>query len=161
MIDIKNIVELNDDIDESLVLDIRYHTELFPELKPIEKIPQGDWIDLRCAGTTSIKAGDYLVIPLGVSIKLPKGYTAIIAPRSSTFKKYGILMANSIGVVDESYCGDNDIWGFPAYATKDIQIPANERICQFTIIKKSKMILNVVDKLDSEDRGGFGSTGKV
>ena len=155
MIDIKEIVE------EPLVLDIKYHTELFPELKPIEKIEKGDWIDLRCAGTTFIKAGDYLVIPLGVSIKLPKGYTAIIAPRSSTFKKYGILMANSIGVVDESYCGNNDIWGFPAYATKDIQIPANERICQFTIIKKTNMTFNVVDDLGTEDRGGFGSTGRV
>ena len=156
MIDIKEIVE-----EEPLVLDIKYHTELFPELKPIENIEQGDWIDLRCAGTTFMKAGDYLVIPLGVSIKLPKGYTAIVAPRSSTFKKYGILMANSIGVIDESYCGNNDIWGFPAYATKDIQIPANERICQFTAIKKSTMTFNVVHDLGTKDRGGFGSTGRV
>jgi dUTP pyrophosphatase len=154
------MIELADITEEPLVLDVRYHTELFPELKPIEKLPQGDWIDLRCAADTTIKAGNYLVIPLGVSIKLPTGYTAIIAPRSSTFKKYGILMANSIGVVDESYCGDNDIWGFPAYATKDILIPANERICQFTIIKKNNMTLNVVDKLEDTNRGGFGSTGR-
>lgn len=154
MIEIKEITE------PTFVLDIRYHTEQFPELKPIEKIEQGDWIDLRCACTTFIKAGEHLIIPLGVSIKLPAGYTAIIAPRSSTFKKYGILMANSIGVVDESYCGDNDMWGFPAYATRDIQIPANERICQFTIIKKNNITLNVVDKLEDTDRGGFGSTGR-
>ena len=142
-------------------LDIRYHTELYPELKPIEQIPQGDWIDLRCAETTFMLAGDYYIIPLGVSIKLPAGYTAILAPRSSTFKKYGIIMANSIGVIDESYKGDKDMWGFPAYATKDTTIPANERICQFTIIKKTTMCLNVVDKLDDVNRGGFGSTGKV
>lgn len=154
------MIEIKETIDDTFVLDIRYHTELFPDLKPIEKIEKGDWIDLRCAADTTIKAGNYLVIPLGVSIKLPKGYTAIIAPRSSTFKKYGILMANSIGVVDESYCGDNDIWGFPAYATKDIVIPANERICQFTIIKKNNITLNVVDKLEDTNRGGFGSTGR-
>ena len=154
------MIEIKEAINDTFVLDIRYHTELFPDLKPIEKIEQGDWIDLRCAADTTIKAGNYLVIPLGVSIKLPTGYTAIIAPRSSTFKKYGILMANSIGVVDESYCGDNDIWGFPAYATKDIVIPANERICQFTIIKKNNITLNVVDKLEDTNRGGFGSTGR-
>lgn len=142
-------------------IDLRYHNELYPELIPIEKFENGDWIDLRCAEQTFLKAGEYKVIPLGVSMKLPSGYTAIMAPRSSTFKKYGVLMSNSIGVIDESYCGDNDIWGFPVYATRDIIIPVNERVCQFTLIKKTFINFNVVDKLVDEDRGGFGSTGKV
>jgi dUTP pyrophosphatase len=142
-------------------IDIRYHNELFPELKPIEQIEKGDWIDLRCAATTTLKAGSFVVIPLGVSMKLPKDCFAIVSPRSSTFKKYGIIMANSIGIIDESYCGDNDIWGFPAYATRDIEIPVNERICQFTIVNKMNVSFNTVDRLADKDRGGFGSTGRV
>ena len=179
MIDIKKVEEITKEDDSSKLffsaeeieklkemvapktIDIRYHTELFPELMPIEDIEKGDWIDLRCAATTTLKAGSFLVIPLGVSMKLPKGYTAIVAPRSSTFKKYGILMTNSIGVVDESYCGDNDMWGLPAYATRDVEIPVNERICQFTITNKIKASFNTVEKLTDEDRGGFGSTGRV
>ena len=153
-------IEQLKDLAATKTIDIRYHTELFPDLSPIEEFEQGDWIDLRCAATTTLKAGSFLVIPLGVSMKLPNGYNAIVAPRSSTFKKYGLIMANSIGVIDESYCGDNDMWGFPVYATRDIEIPVNERICQFTIIKKSKVNFNTVDKLTDKDRGGFGSTGR-
>ena len=141
---------------------VRYHKELYPDLMPIEVINKGDWIDLRAAQSICLRAGEYKIIPLGVSIELPVGYSAIVSPRSSTFKKYGILMSNSIGVIDESYKGDNDIWGFPAYATKDITIPVNERICQFTIIRKPIIEIEEVESLDNnEDRGGFGSTGKV
>ena len=147
---------------DALNIKVRYHKELYPDLLPIEVINKGDWIDLRVAEEIVMKAGEFKIIPLGVSIELPAGYSAIVAPRSSTFKRYGILMTNSIGVIDESYKGDGDIWGFPAYATRDITIPVNERICQFTIIRKPIIQIEEVESLsDNEDRGGFGSTGKV
>ena len=126
---------------------------------PVEHLDCGDWIDLRAAETVELKAGEFKLIPLGVAMELPKGYYAEVVPRSSTFKKYHILMANSIGVIDESYNGDNDIWRFPAYATEDTVIPFNDRICQFMIKKKEHFIFVTVDKLNNKDRGGFGSTG--
>lgn len=121
----------------------------------------GDWIDLRAAEYTEMKAGEYKAIPLGVAMELPKGYEAIIAPRSSTCKNWGILLANSIGIVDESYKGDNDEWHFPAYAVRDTVIGQGERICQFRIIKHQPRIGFVqVQKLGNRDRGGLGSTGR-
>lgn len=129
---------------------------------PIEKIESGDWLDLRCAVRTELKAGEYAQIPLGVAIQLPDGYEAIVAPRSSTFKKYGILLSNGIGVIDGSYCGDNDIWHFPAYATRDTVIEKNERICQFRILQNQpKVDIVAVDFLGNPDRNGIGSTGRV
>lgn len=101
----------------------------------LEIINGGDWIDLRIAEDVTLKAGDFKLIPLGVAMMLPKGYEAIIIPRSSTFKKYGIIQANSVGLIDEAYCGNNDEWHFPAFATRDIKIPKNTRICQFRIIE--------------------------
>lgn len=134
---------------------------LVDDLKPIEVLEQGDWIDLRVAKDINLVKGDYYLIPLGVAIQLPKGYEALCVPRSSTFKIWGIMLANSIGVIDESYCGDSDQWHFPAYATKTITIPKNTRICQFRIIKhQPKVSIQVVDTLGNEDRGGIGSTGK-
>ncbi len=128
----------------------------------IERFNTGDWVDLRCAESTIMKAGEYKLIPLGVAMELPHGYEALVAPRSSTFKKYGILLANSIGIIDEAYCGDQDEWHFPAYAVKDTVIPKNERICQFRIIKHQPLFhLKKVDHLGNENRGGFGSTGRV
>lgn len=127
----------------------------------IERFNTGDWIDLRAAEDISLKAGEYTAIPLGVAIELPTGYEALIAPRSSTFKKYGILLANSIGIIDESYKGDNDEWHFIAYATRDTVITKNERICQFRIIEHQPMIhLQEVEKLGNPDRKGLGSTGR-
>lgn len=136
---------------------ILYHKK---QMSRIEKISKGDWIDLRLAETVTLKKGEYQLLSLGVSIKLPKGYEALVAPRSSTFKNYGILLANSIGIIDETYCGTNDIWKFPALATRDITIPADTRIAQFRIIKhQPKIEFIIADKLSNSDRGGIGSTG--
>ncbi len=130
-------------------------------VKEIERFNTGDWVDLRCAESTIIKADEYKLIPLGVAMQLPHGYEALVVPRSSTFKKFGIQMANNIGIIDESYCGDGDEWQFPAYATRDAIIPKNERICQFRIIKHQPLFqLKRVDHLGNENRGGFGSTGR-
>ena len=132
------------------------------DIQKIERFNVGDWIDLRAAETVVMKAGEYRMIPLGVAMELPKGYEAIVAPRSSTFKKYGIMLANSIGVIDEAYKGDNDEWNFLAYAVKDTKIYKNERICQFRIIQHQPLIhLLEVDSLGNEDRGGIGSTGRI
>lgn len=131
-------------------------------MKKIEILSGGDWLDLRIAEDVDIKAGEFKLIPLGVAIMLPKGYEALIIPRSSTFKKYGIIQANSVGLIDESYSGNNDEWHFPAFATRDIKIPKNTRICQFRIIEHQPlMILEEVTELSSTDRGGFGSTGEI
>lgn len=130
------------------------------DIEKLEKISVGDWIDLRCAADTFIKAGEYEMIPLGIAMELPKGYEAIVAPRSSTFKKYGIVLANSIGVIDNSYCGDNDEWKFLALAKRDTVIKKNERICQFRIIENQPQIeFEEVETLGNADRGGIGSTG--
>lgn len=137
---------------------IVYHN---PNLQHIEKIEQGDWIDLRASKNYLLKAGEFALIDLGVSMKLPEGYEAHIAPRSSTFKNYGIIQTNSVGVVDNSYSGTNDIWKMPVYATRDCDIKMNERVCQFRIVERMPHIeLIETDSLDDVDRSGFGSTGK-
>lgn len=131
-------------------------------IQKIERFNVGDWIDLRAAEDVMIDSGQFKLIPLGVAMELPQGYEALVAPRSSTFKKLGIILANSIGIIDESYKGDGDEWYFPAYAVKDTFIHKNERICQFRIIKHQPMIrLMEVDHLGNEDRGGIGSTGRI
>ena len=140
-----------------MTIQIRYHADILP----LEKLPQGDWIDLRAAETVEMKAGEYKLIPLGVSMKLPEGYEAHVSPRSSTFKKWGILMTNSVGVIDESYCGDNDLWYFSAVALRDTRIEKNDRICQFRIMKKMPDVdIETVEFLTDSDRGGIGSTGE-
>ena len=122
---------------------------------------KSDWIDLHAAETVTLKAGEFQLIPLGVAIALPEGYEAHIVPRSSTFKNYGILQTNSMGVVDCSYCGDNDQWRMPVYATRDVTIEKNARICQFRIMQNQPPLrFTRVERLDGPDRGGFGSTGK-
>ena len=138
-------------------LQIKYHNE---EIEKIKKIDKGDWIDLRAAEKVELKQGDFAVISLGVSMKLPDGYEAHLAPRSSTFKTWGIIQTNSIGVVDNSYSGNNDIWKMPVYATRDTVINVNDRICQFRIMPKMPVVdVEEVDNLEGPDRGGFGSTG--
>lgn len=147
-------------------------------------INKGDWIDLRCAKKTTIigplKQKDNnavtfnnTLIPLGIAMKLPKGYEAIVCPRSSTYKHYGVIQSNSIGVIDNSYCGNDDEWMMPVIAFKKTTIPEGDRICQFriqlsqkaTILQKikwlftNKISIDVVDDLNSDNRGGFGSTG--
>ena len=137
---------------------IKYHNK---NIEKIQKIAKGDWIDLRAAETVELKAGEFRLVSLGISMQLPEGYEALIAPRSSTFKRWGILQPNSPGVVDNSYCGDDDIWQMPVYATRDTVIEINDRICQFRIQEKMPDVtFTEVDTLGNDSRGGFGTTGK-
>lgn len=123
-------------------------------------LTQGDWIDLKAAETVYMKKGEFRIISLGVSMKLPRGYEAHVCPRSSTFKKWRILMVNSMGIIDNSYCGDEDIWGFPALAMEDTMIKVGDRICQFRIMRKQpRFQFKFVERLKDKNRGGFGSTG--
>lgn len=141
-----------------LEIKVKYFTDIEP-IKFIEN--KSDWYDLRSAEDIELKAGEFKLIKLGIGIKLPKGYEALVAPRSSTFKNFGILQANSIGIIDESYSGDNDQWRFPALAMRDTVIHKNDRICQFRIIQhQPPHEIITVDHLDATDRGGIGSTGK-
>lgn len=138
-------------------IQIKYHNKNIPKIKKVE---QGDLIDLYAAETVEMKEGDFKIISLGISAKLPWGYKAQVYPRSSTFKTWGILQANSVGQIDNSYCGDNDIWKYPAYATRDTTIHEGDRICQFEIVPIMQGIeIEEAETLDSVDRGGFGSTG--
>lgn len=162
-----------------------------------EIIKVGDWIDLCTAEEYSLKCPhakmlhknknkgneepkversrdvvfNYNLLSLGIAIELPKGYEALVLPRSSTFKKYGVLLANSEGVIDNSYCGNNDIWRFPALPTRNVTIPQGTPIAQFRIqlsqkatiwqkikwLFSSKIELIKVDNLTNEDRGGLGT----
>lgn len=137
---------------------IKYHSNEIEKLTYIDG--KSDWIDLRAAEEVQFKAGDFKLINLGVSMKLPEGYEAHIAPRSSTFKNYGLLQVNSVGVVDNSYSGDQDIWRMPVWATRDTVVHVNDRICQFRIVKNQPQIhFEETEHLDDSARGGFGSTG--
>ena len=141
-------------------IQIKYFTDQIEKLRYIDG--KSDWIDLRAAEDVTLKQGEFKLIPLGVAMKLPRGYEAHIVPRSSTFKNFGIIQTNHQGVVDESYCGDNDQWYMPAYAMRDTQIHINDRICQFRIMERQPAVeFEQVDHLQGEDRGGFGSTGKA
>lgn len=138
---------------------IKYFTDAVEELRYVGD--KSDWIDLHAAETVTLHTGEFRLIPLGVAIALPEGYEAHIVPRSSTFKNYGILQTNSMGVVDCTYRGDGDQWYMPAYATRDVTIEQNARICQFRIERNQPRLNFVrVEHLDGPDRGGFGSTGK-
>ena len=120
-----------------------------------------DWIDLRASEEVTLKKGEFALIPLGVGMKLPEGYEAHVVPRSSTFKNFGIIQTNHMGVIDGSYCGDNDMWRMPVLAVRDTQIHVNDRICQFRIMKNQpELNFDEVKHLEETDRGGFGSTGK-
>lgn len=139
---------------------IKYHDTEIEHLKFIGD-HKSDWIDLRSAERVEMKAGDFKLINLGVSMQLPEGYEAHMVPRSSTFKNFGIIQTNHCGIIDESYRGDSDIWFFPAYAIRDTVIEKNDRICQFRIIEKMPRIEIIeVDKLENESRGGHGTSGK-
>jgi len=136
---------------------IKYFSE---DIVKIEKISKGDWIDLRSAEDVELKAGEWKAIRLGVGMILPDGYEAHVAPRSSTFKNFGIIQANSVGVIDNSYCGEEDEWRMSAYAMRDTVIHKNDRICQFRIMEKQPEFEFVeVEHLKDKSRGGFGSTG--
>lgn len=141
-----------------LNIDIVYHN---PNMPKLEKVDNGDWIDLRASVGGVFKKGDFALIDLGVSMRLPEGYEAHIAPRSSTFKHWGIFQTNSVGVIDNSFSGTNDVWKMPCFFTRDTVIEPNDRICQFRIIKKMEPVsFTEVAELNNTDRGGFGSSGK-
>jgi dUTP pyrophosphatase len=130
------------------------------DIEKVNQISKGNWIDLRSAEDVVLEAGKHYLIPLGVAMKLPENHEAHISPRSSTFKNWGILMTNSVGVVDFSYSGNNDQWYFSAFATRNSEIHKNDRICQFRIVEIQPPIeFEECETLDEKDRGGFGSTG--
>ena len=137
---------------------IKYHSDEIERLTYIGG--KSDWVDLRAAQNVSLKKGESALIDLGISVQLPKGYEMLIAPRSSTFRNFGIIQTNSIGIIDESYCGDDDRLKFPCLAVRDTQIHVNDRICQFRIIEhQPALVFEETDTLGNPDRGGFGSTG--
>lgn len=138
---------------------IKYFTEEIEKLDYIDG--KSDWIDLRASENITLKAGEFKLIPLGVAMELPKGYEAHVVPRSSTFKTWGIIQTNSMGIIDGSYCGDEDMWRMPVYATRDTKINVNDRVCQFRIMENQpKIDFEEVEHLSNSNRGGFGSTGK-
>ena len=148
--DIPRILEIVQDAREARLLELRYIDG------------KSDWIDLRCAEEITLKKGEFKLIPLGVGMKLPKGYEAHVVPRSSTFKNFGIIQTNHMGVIDYTYSGDNDQWFMPVYAVRDTEIHVNDRVCQFRVMENQPAIeFDEALHLDAEDRGGFGSTGKA
>lgn len=140
-------------------LDIR--VKYWPGMPLLEQWDKGDWCDLYTREDVTLQPGDFKIIHLGVAMKLPEGYEAYLAPRSSTFKRWGVIQTNSVGVIDSSYCGNGDEWGMPVYATKAVTIPRGTRLCQFRI-QKSQPKLNFIISTDlgETDRGGFGSSGE-
>ncbi len=143
---------------EKKTIRVKYHSKEIDKLEYIAG--KSDWIDLRSAENVSLKAGEFHLVDLGISVQLPPGYEMITAPRSSTFRNFGLLQSNSIGVVDESYCGDNDVLRMPVYAVRDTEIHVNDRIGQFRIIEHQPHIeFEETETLGNADRGGFGSTG--
>lgn len=155
--EIRNGLEKEGAIEEKETIKIKYFDD---ELPKIEKIDKGDWIDLRAADNVVMDKGDFKLISLGIAMKLPKGYEAHIVPRSSTFKNFGIIQPNHQAVIDESYCGDEDVWRYPALAMRHTVIHKGDRICQFRIMQKMPPVrFEEVDKLENPSRGGIGSTG--
>ena len=176
-------------IQKTMKLKIKYKVN--DEGQYIHNCLKGDWVDLIAAQSYELHpsqadtlksktvdgvsskyrnvTSEVTYIKLGIAMELPKGFEAIVAPRSSTPKNFGIVCANSIGIIDNSYCGNNDIWRMPVLAMEDTFIPFNDRIAQFRFMprmqycdKKFKFGINFVqtDDLGTEDRGGFGSSGK-
>ena len=138
---------------------IRYFHTWMEKLSYVDG--KSDWIDLRSAEDVIMKAGEFRLIPLGIAMELPAGYEAHVVPRSSTYKNFGIIQTNHMGVIDESYCGDQDQWYFPAYALRDTEIKEGERICQFRIMEHQPLIVfEEAESLGNKDRGGIGSTGR-
>ena len=139
-------------------INIKYFTDKIEKLRYIDG--KSDWIDLRSAEDIELKKGEFKLIPLGVAMQLPEGYEAHVVPRSSTFKNFGIIQTNHMGVIDYTYSGDNDQWYMPVYAVRDTQIHVNDRICQFRIMENQpKLNFVETDHLSDTERGGFGSTG--
>lgn len=164
-------IRLKEKKDMAETIKIKYFND---DLTRLEKITKGNWIDLRAAQNVTLKAGEFKLIPLGIAMELPLGYEAHVVPRSSTFKNYGIIQTNHMGVIDgysidemgavipgSGYCGNDDQWFMPVYAMRDTQINLNDRICQFRIMKQQPEIkFEEVTELTGTNRGGHGSTGK-
>ena len=132
----------------------------WPGSPHLEVNPNGAWIDLYTYEDVVIQPGGFTLIPLGVAMKLPEGYEANFVPRSSTFKRWGVLQTNHYSVIDPTYCGDDDMWGYPVYATRDVVIPKDTRLCQFRINKVQPTIdFQEVVSLADISRGGFGTSG--
>ncbi len=139
---------------------IKYFTDKIEKLTYIGG--KSDWIDLRSAEDVVLKKGEFKLIPLGIAMELPEGYEAHVVPRSSTYKNFGVIQTNHMGVIDESYCGDNDQWFMPVIAMRDTEIHVNDRICQFRIMEhQPELVFEETSVLDHADRGGHGSTGKA
>ena len=137
---------------------VKYFTDKIEKLRYIDG--KSDWIDLRAAEGMTLKKGEFRLIPLGIAIELPKGYEAHVVPRSSTYKNFGLIQTNHMGVIDESYCGDGDQWYVPMLAVRDTEIQVNDRICQFRIMEHQPALdFEETALLGHEDRGGHGSTG--
>ena len=140
-------------------LKVKFENEICQDFEFVGE--KSDWIDLKAAKDYELKQFEYALIDLGFSLQLPDGYEAHIVPRSSTFKNFGLLQTNSMGIIDNSYCGDEDYWRLPVIAMRDTVIKKGDRICQFRIIEKmSNIEVEIVKSLGNENRGGFGSTGK-
>ena len=139
-------------------IEIKYFSDEIEKLRYIDG--KSDWIDLRASEDVVLKKGEFKLIPLGIAMKLPEGYEAHVVPRSSTFKNFGVIMTNSVGIIDNLYCGDGEQWYFSALAIRDTEIHKNDRICQFRIMKNQpKIEFDEVNYLEASNRGGFGSTG--
>ena len=137
---------------------VRYLNKEIEKLRYIDG--KSDWIDLRCAEDVDLKAGESRLIRLGICVELPVGYEAHIVPRSSTYKNFGIIQTNHMGVVDHSYCGDDDEWKYPVLAMRDTHLSVNDRICQFRIMENQpELFFEEVEHLTGKSRGGFGTTG--
>lgn len=139
---------------------IKYFTDKIEKLAYIGG--KSDWVDLRSAEDVTLKKGEFKLIPLGIAMELPKGYEAHVVPRSSTYKNFGVIQTNHMGVIDETYCGDNDQWFMPVLAMRDTRIYVNDRICQFRIMEhQPELVFEETEILGHADRGGHGSTGKA
>lgn len=144
---------------EQETIKIKYHSDNISKLEYIDG--KSDWIDLRAAENVTLKKGEFKLISLGISMELPAGYEAVIVPRSSTYKNFGIIQTNHMGVIDESYCGDDDVYRMPALALRDTEIHVNDRICQFRIQRhQPRIMFEEVESLGNKNRGGIGSTGR-
>ena len=139
------------------IIKIQYRDDTIERLRYIDG--KSDWIDLRAAEDVILKKGEAGFIPFGIAMQLPAGFEAHIVPRSSTFRNFGIIQTNHMGVIDESYCGPNDWWLMPVYAIRDTVIHKNDRVAQFRIMRHQPPIEFVEEALSGTDRGGFGSTG--
>ena len=143
-------------------MEIKY----FEGATKLKKISKGNWIDVYASKDVFVPLNDRAMIPLGFALELPKGWEGHLAPRSSTFKTWGIIQTNSVGVVDDTYIGDNDQWHMPVYCLDSKNeggtwIKKGDKIGQFRIMEVMPEIeFEEVEVFNNSDRGGFGSTGE-